>query len=709
MAEKVVLEVEGMTCNHCASTVDGIIQQCGGKAVHVDYLLGEASFELGNEKQVERILKRLNSAGYTSQEAALHEEESERKKERFSAVEKKFLISLPFSLVLFMHMFLPMDWWINDPYVQLMLCVPVYVIGFRHFGKSSWESLRSRTINMDILIFIGSTSAFVYSIVGTLLFEGQERVHDFLFFETTSTIITLVLLGYVIEHRAVQKTTVVLKKLLDSKPLKAKRLIQKGLNQEMEPVLAMDLEPGERILVNAGDKVPADASIEYGDLRVDESVLTGESDVLHKTKGDQLLSGSLIIDGNGVLRVEKNASESTIGKIIDLVKESRASRPEIQKLADRISSVFVPAILIIALITFGVNYWLQPDLGEALLRAIAVLVISCPCAMGLATPTAVSVGLGIAGNLGLVVKRADVFEQLQSLRSIVFDKTGTLTESRPEVKLKIHNGFDQDEVTSLIRSLEAHSNHPLAEAIGDHVKGSKLLELEAVEEVKGRGITGQWRGKGLKLGSAIFTGQSSAEGDVFLLVDELPAAAIVIQNRIQSAAQEVVESLQARGLQPHILSGDSERKTRDVAARLGIQQFASEQLPDQKLTYIKELRTEGATGMVGDGINDAPSLVAADVGISIGNSNALAAESASVVIMGSNIQRLKQLFEIGSAVVSTIRQNLFWAFAYNLVAIPLAAAGFLDPMVAALSMAFSDVVVIGNSLRLRLRLSKQLH
>lgn len=706
MQEKVSLEVDGMTCNHCANTVDGIIKQEGGSGIHVDYLLGEASFEISDDQKTERILKRLKNAGYAAE--PLNLEGGSTKKQGLSAVERKFATSLPFSLVLFAHMFAPMDWWINDAWVQFFLCLPVFTIGVLHFGKSSYESIRSGSINMDILIFLGSSSAFFYSLYGTIAFYGTSRVHDFLFFETAATIITLVLLGYVIEHKAVQKTTTILKALFDSKPLRAKRLIQKGLNQEMEAVLVDELVPGDQILVNTGDKVPADAILNYGTLTVDESILTGESDELTKTKGQALLSGSIVINGNGVLTVTKIAADSTIGQIIELVKTSRTAKPEIQKLADKISSWFVPAIVSIAALTFGLNFYFGSGFSEALLRAIAVMVISCPCAMGLATPTAVSVGLGMAGKLGIIVKRADVFEQLEKLKHLVFDKTGTLTEKQLNIEITELEKTTNTPVLGIIKALEKHSNHPLATALLSHLEEAQPESVESIEEVKGLGMKGQWKSKQVVFGSAKFTGQNAQSGDLFLAIEGQVVASVAVKSAIQKAAAEVVQFTKKRAIIPHILSGDSLRKTTQVATALGIDQFSAEQLPEQKLEYIVALRQKGPVGMVGDGINDAPALSVAEVGISIGNSNALAAESASVVIMGSNIKRVKQFLELGNAVVSTIRQNLFWAFAYNIVAIPLAALGYLDPMVAALSMAFSDVVVIGNSLRLRLRLHKHL-
>ena len=694
------LKVEGMTCNHCASTVLGIIKQEGGGDIHVDYLMGEANFDLKNAQKMDKILKRLESAGYKS-----NAEGSENQSQgSLSDIEKKFLFTLPFSLTLFSHMFAPHDWLINNIWVQFFLCLPVFMMGLYHFGRSTFESIKSGHINMDILILIGSSSAFFYSIYGAITHYGSAEVHDFLFFETTSTIITLVLLGYVIEHKAVQRTTTILRDLYKTQPEKAKKLVQNGLNQDLEVVNASSLVEDDIILVNTGDRIPADGMIIHGTLTLDEAMLTGESEHLQKEKGQEVFSGSLIVDGNGTLKVTKTGKESTIGKIIELVKQSRSDKPSVQKLADKISSIFVPTILILSSLTFIINYTLvDTGMSDAILRSIAVLVIACPCAMGLATPTAVSVGLGLAAKLGIIVKKASVFEEVNAIKTIVFDKTGTLTSGDLQISMNdLADGYDQELVWGIIKSLELRSNHPIAHrflSLTDHISETPL---ENIEEVKGRGLKARYKSMNAQFGSAEFTGVSNSDADLFLTLDDKLITSFSVTDELKSDASDTIKFFTKKNLNTTILSGDSHKKTASIAQLLNITDFKGGQLPEDKLAELKHLKERTKVAMVGDGVNDSPALALADVGISIGNSNALAVDSAKVVIVGNKLELLQQLFKISDKVVLTIKQNLFWAFAYNLVAIPLAAAGYLDPMLAALSMAFSDVIVIGNSLRLKM-------
>jgi len=694
------LKIEGMTCNHCASTVDGIINLEGGKNVHVDYLMGEASFE--NESvNLDRLIKRLNKAGYPTSTDQIETIDTGK----VSPIEKKFLISLPFAAALMSHMFLPHEHMLNTPWVQFILCLPVFVIGVLQFGKSALESVKSRNLNMDVLVFLGSSSAFAYSIYGMLF--RTDHAHDFLFFETTATIITLVLLGYVIENRTVKKTTTELRELFKLKPSKAKKLVQNGLVQDLVVVNADTLQLDDLILVNTGDKIPADGILLHGNLRVDESMLTGEAEPVSKEKDASAYAGSIIVSGNATLKVTRVGQESTIGQIVNLVKQSRLDKPDVQRLADKISSWFVPTILVLAVLAFVVNYsMLDVGFTNSLLRSIAVLVIACPCAMGLATPTAVSVGLGVSARNRIILKRASIFEELTKVKHLVFDKTGTLSTGELDVVLlELHPEFDQSDMWSIVKALEQHSNHPLAEPFLRLTEELPAAELDNVEEVTGLGLQALWNGKSVQFGSEMFVKTTSSDADLYLKVDDTIVASFGVRDSIKPEASSQINALKSAGFSIHILSGDNEKKTKSFANKLGISSFQFRLMPSEKLREIDTLKQDGKTVMIGDGINDAPALAASDVGISMGMRNALASKSAGVVLLDESLEQIPRLFRLSKKIVRVIKQNLFWAFAYNIIAIPLAAFGYLDPMLAALSMAFSDVVVIGNSLRLRFSLS----
>lgn len=701
--EHVLLDVKGMTCTHCSKTVSGIIEQEGGTDIHVDFLMGEAEFDLNTADKLEDIRTRIERAGY---EASIERRDSEGLERPL--VEKKFLWTLPFSLVLFSHMFLPHDSWINIPLVQLALATPVVIIGLSHFGKNVVESLRVGATTMDVLIVLGSMSAFFYSIYGTFMVEGHAQ-HEFLFYETTTTIITLVLLGYVIEHRAVLRTTSELRSLFKLKPEKAKKLVGDGLNQVIEVVKVEELRVDDMVLVNTGDKIPSDGIIAHGEIQVDESMLTGESISISKSKAAQVLGGSVIQDGSATVKITKATHEGTLSQIIKLVKKSRADRPEIQRLADKMSAWFVPTILILSGLTLVINFFiLSIPFTDAFLRSIAVLVISCPCAMGLATPTAVSVGLGLAAKAGIVVKRASTLEELNHIVTIAFDKTGTLTEGLSTIQPNWRSSkYDQETILDLVSTIEKHSNHPLSKLLIDPNRSD--VGLEDLKEIKGKGLEAAWEGKKVRLGSALFTNSASELGSIFLTIDGEAIVDFEVSEELKARAKDVVQELKAQSFDLLIMSGDLERKTAKIAEELQISNYHAQMLPEEKL---ERLRTEKATkniAMIGDGINDAPSLAEANIGISIGNANALAAEAAEIVLLNSSLSSVPRLFNISKHVVKTIKQNLFWAVAYNVVAIPLAAFGYLDPMLAALSMAFSDVVVIGNSVRLRYTLPQQVN
>ncbi len=695
--KKVKLQVEGMTCTNCALGVRKHLEKKGFANVNVDFASGEVVFEAPAGFDEEAVRSGINKLGYK-----VIEVDEEKAQQGLSSIEKKFYFSLLFSIPLFSHMFLPFDF-LQNPWVQLALCLPVYVLGVLHFGKSAYHSLKSGVPNMDVLIFIGSTAAFFYSLTGVVLHYGTPEVHNYLFFETTSTIISLVLLGNVLEHRSVQKTTSAIKDLSHLQKSVAKRIIDRK-TKAVEEVIFDQIRKNDWLLVNTGDKIPTDGIIVEGEGALNESMLTGESEPVYKKTGDEVIGGTILESGHIVVEALKVGEETVLSKIIRLVKDAQQSKPEIQQLGDKISAVFVPVVVGISILTFLTAYFfLSVDLTNAILRSVAVLVISCPCAMGLATPTAVMVGIGRAAKNGILIKGGSTLEEFAKSKVMVFDKTGTVTTGNFKVKSVTVFDDSQDETTivSIIYQLEKHSSHPIAKSLvkAFESKADKNVLLDDVFEIKGSGMQGKYQGDEYYFGKSVVKSENQG---ITLFKNGNKVAQVIIEDEVREGVNKVLKALKEQGFSLYLLSGDTADNCRKVARNLPFDDVYSEKKPDEKLEIITRLKQQGKVVMVGDGINDAPALTTADIGISLSDATQIAIQSAQIVLLqGRHLNGLLEAFLISKHTYITIKQNLFWAFAYNVVAIPIAAMGLLNPMVAALAMAFSDVVVIGNSIRLR--------
>jgi Cu+-exporting ATPase len=469
-----------------------------------------------------------------------------------------------------------------------------------------------------------------------------------------------------------------------------------------------DIHVGAILQVNTGDKVPVDGEIISGDATIDESMLTGESIPVEKAAGHKVIGGTILTNGNIRMRAESVGDETMLSKIIELVKKAQQTKPNIQKLGDKISAIFVPVVLGIALLTFLLSYYVFDIASKtALMNSIAVLVISCPCAMGLATPTAVMVGIGRAAKKGILIKGGSTLEEFAKIKNIVFDKTGTLTTGEFKIgAINILGNTNEAEIKEVLFHLEQHSSHPIAKSLVKELKDSvanrKFIDIK---EEKGLGISAKdEHNNTYQVGSyKIASGQTLSDmHNVYVLKNEVLIATVDLVDTLKENVQSAIVDMQQQGIEPVLLSGDSRKKCEELAKSLGIKVVYSEQLPSQKLEIIEQLTKVHSTAMVGDGVNDAPALAKASVGISISNATQVAIQSAQIVLLKSNdLSQLNEAYLISKHTLITIKQNLFWAFFYNIVAIPIAAMGFLNPMVGALAMAFSDVIVIGNSIRLK--------
>lgn len=693
--------VEGMTCSSCAAGMSNALTKGGYSNVDVNFASGEVYLTDSKDIDLKRVEELVKKAGF--EYVGVQQEE----KKGLASIEKKFLFTLPFTIPLLLHMFI--SWQpLHDPLVQLILSIPVVFIGFLHFGKSGLGSLRNGVPNMDVLIFIGSMSAFGYSLAGTLMNWGTAEAANYLFFETAATIVTLVLLGNVIEHRSVKQTTTAITELGKLQEGIADRIVHHDGHEHVQKVPFDQLKVDDIVMVKTGDSIPSDGILVKGELQIDESMITGESLPVSKREEELLIGGTLVADGNALVRITTIGKLTVLSSIITMVKKAQLEKPSIQRLADKVSGVFVPVVLGISALTFVIaHFGFDISIQQSIMQAVAVLVISCPCAMGLATPTAVMVGLGRGAKEGVLFKGAESIENLSKVKKVVFDKTGTLTTGEIRIGNLIVNDGSEQEIKDLLYSIEQYSSHPIAKSLVNELQNdASKIDLSKVQEQKGKGLSAKdSEGNDWQVGSfKILNNKKEAKADVFVLKNGKLVAEVQLTDKLRDDAEDLINYLNEKGVETIMLSGDRKSKCELVANELGIKTVFAEQTPEQKLKLIEKWSEDVPTAMVGDGINDAPALTRATVGISLSNATQVAINSATVVVLDKGgIGKLKRAFQIGDHTVLTIKQNLFWAFCYNTLAIPAAAIGLLNPMIAAFSMAFSDVVVIGNSVRFKFK------
>ena len=700
--QKVDLKVEGMTCSNCALSVTKYLQKQAFSDVKVSPISGAVSFKSTGEVSMPAVEKGIASLGYKVVNETSNSQGNTPKSFKFLETSKsRFLFTLPFTLVLLLHMLhevLPLHWLMN-PWVQLAICLPVFLVGMYFFGRSAVKSIASGVPNMDVLISIGALAAFVYSLYGAIMQLGD----NYLFFETTATIITLVFFGNFLESYSVGKTQTALQSLVKKEKVMANMVaFDDNHAEQIFPVENTVLQNGDLVLIKTGEQVPADCKILSGEASLNEAIITGESALVFKTKKDFIIGGSVV--ESGIIRAQVIASgkSTVLASIIQMVENAQGEKPPLQKLADKISAIFVPIVLGIAVVTFFINHFVFDfTVAESLMRSIAVLVISCPCAMGLATPAAIAVGMGRAAKSGILFRNAAGLESFKTIKQIVFDKTGTLTTGDFKI-LNFETSINQDEFKQLVYSLEKFSSHPIATAVNKEWKQSSILRLDKMEEVKGAGMQAMDRdGNIYRLGTKIFTKLTSKDDYSFHVTkNDEQIGWVNVGDEIREEAKAVIAWLNEKNIDTVLLTGDRQSKANEVAKALGINKVFAEKTPSQKLEIIAELNAATPTAMVGDGVNDAPALAKATLGISLSAASQLAVQTADVVLVNDGLKNLPKAMGLGRHTDLTIKQNLFWAFAYNVVAIPVAAMGYLTPAVAALAMAFSDVILVLNSVRL---------
>ncbi len=684
-----------MSCSACAQTINGFLEKKGMQDVRVSLTAGEAHFRNDPGIPVQELKKGIEHLGYH----VADEKNSEKHSNKFV---RYLAISIPFTIILQLHMLSHMQLfhWLANPWVQLLLCLPVYSTGMYYFGRSAIHSLLQRSPNMNVLIALGATAAFFYSLTGTLLHLGDA----YLFYETAAAIITLVFFGNYLEERSLHSTQKALTRLVKTQKVTAHMIAFDDQHQEIIfPVDSLQLRSGDLVLIRSGEQIPADAKILWGTGQVDEAILTGESMPVNKKAKDAIIGGSVLIDGNLKAQVTAAAGDSVLSHMVGLVKQAQTDKPKIQLLADRISVVFVPVVIGIALLCFLINYFTLHNLSSSVMRSVAVLVIACPCAMGLATPAAIAVGLGRAARNGILFRKADSLELFKKIKQIVFDKTGTLTTGSFSIEQIdiLDPDMEEDAFRRILYSMEKYSNHPIAQSLTRAWKGQPEMRWKEVEEIKGFGIRAiSLQGDEYKAGSGAFIGKEDLNHTILLTKNNQLTGWVDMQDEIRPEAAEVIAYFKKRNIKTILLSGDRQEKCMHTVTTLGMDESIAEQTPQQKLQQIEILSRLSVTAMVGDGINDAPALAKANIGISMSDASQIAMQTADVVLMNSGLKKLPLAIQLGVHSFLTIRQNLFWAFFYNVLAIPVAAFGLLTPSVAAAAMAFSDVVLLINSSRL---------
>ena len=702
------LPIEGMTCASCVRRVEKALKSVPGVAsAEVNLATETAAVNLGEGASAEALVTAVRNAGYEARLEPRREPQTDRS---WWAVAASALLTAPLLLPMLGGLF-GADWLLPG-WLQFALATPVQFILGARFYRAGWKALRARTGNMDLLVALGTSAAYGLSVY--LLIEHAEHGTPHLYFEAGAAVITLVLLGKWLEGRAKRQTTEAIRALQALRPETA-RVRRDGAELEV-PV--GDLRVGDIVLVRPGERIPADGTVIEGRSHADESMLTGESLPVAKRPGDRVTGGAVNAEGLIAIRVIAVGAQSVLAHIIELVENAQTKKAPIQRLVDQVSAVFVPTVLAIAAVTLAAWGLATGDWQNGLLNAVAVLVIACPCALGLATPTAIIAGTGVAARNGILIKDAEALETAHAIRQVAFDKTGTLTVGKPV--LTVFKPLE-DDALALAAALQRGSEHPLARAVSFAAKGVELKPAQDVRAVAGRGIEGEVAGRRLAIGSSRWMSElgvdlasfepeaARAEGagqSVSWLADLSAAPRLVAMmafgDEPRSEAREAVEQLHRRGVRTIMLTGDNRRAAEAVARRLGIEEVRAEVLPADKAAAVEALREDGSrVAMVGDGVNDAPALAAADLGIAMGSGTDVAMHAAGVTLMRSDPRLVPAALDIARRTRAKIRQNLFWAFVYNVVGIPLAALGILSPVVAGAAMALSSVSVVGNTLLLR--------
>lgn len=721
--EKIELAIGGMTCAACAARVQKVLGRAEGvKAAGVNFATARATVQFDPAATgVAQLEEAVRDAGYEARPAEAVKDEAGEKARELAALRRDFrvaaVLTLPVVVMAMSHGAIP--WlrgaWVN--WAELVLVTPVVVWCGRRFFKGAWAGARHLAADMNTLIAVGTGAAYLYSVAATVrpgwfVAHGAHGQMADVYFEAAGVIIALVLLGRMMEAGARGRTGEAIRRLMGLQAKRA-RVVREGVERD---VAVEEVGVGDVVIVRPGEKIAVDGEVVEGKSAVEESMLTGESVPVEKGVGDGVFGAT--VNGMGLLKVRATrvGSETALAQIVKLVQEAQGSKAPIARLADVVSGIFVPIVMGVAVVTFGVWLLCGAGMGAAVVAGVSVLIIACPCALGLATPTAVMVGTGKGAELGVLIKGGEALERLEKVGVVVLDKTGTVTAGRPAVTgVRVANGFSEGEVLRLAGSVEAGSEHPLAAAVVAEARrrGLGLGSVQGFAAIAGRGVEGVVEGRRVVVGNRGMLREkgieAEGEGAMLVAVEGVFAGAIEVSDPVKAGSAGAVAALQGMGMEVVLLTGDRREVAEAVGREVGIERVVAEVLPAEKAAEVARLRGAGkAVAMVGDGINDAPALAAADVGVAMGTGTDVAMAAGDVTVIGGEVGGVVTAVRLSRATMRVIRQNLFWAFVYNVVGIPLAAGVLypltgwqLSPMVASAAMSLSSVSVVGNSLRLR--------
>lgn len=704
--------ITGMHCASCQTRIEKVLSKTDGVyEVNVNLATGKMRIKYDenklDSKKIEDKVKSIGFGAELERERNIEKDKKLKEKE-YASIKRKFILSailtFPLFSIMFFHMAGIRVFW-DKPEIQFALATIVqFYVGYT-FYVGAYKSIKSKAMNMDVLVVMGTSAAYFYSIYNW--YVG----HDHFYFESSAMIITLVLLGKMLELRAKSKTGEALMKLMDLAPKEVTVIVDGNTFKKS----AKDVKLGDVLLIRPGENISGDGDIVQGKTTVDESMLTGESIPVDKNVGDKVYQGTLNLNGSIEVKVTTDMTETGLSKIIRMVEEAQNQKAPVQRLADKVASIFVPTVIGIAILTFLLHRVFGSDVEKSLISAVSVLVIACPCSLGLATPTAIMVGTGKAANEGILIRDAKALENAEKLTAVALDKTGTITKGKPDVVDMINIKGDKGINRSILYSMEVNSEHPIAMAIVDYFHDNPPKKINgSFINIEGRGVGFKILDKNYyalsiksikELGIQIeedIRKQMRPEVTYVGLVEENELNMLVgLVDEIKEDSIESIRFLHDMGLKTVMITGDNEKVAQKIAGLAGIDKYYAEVLPEEKVLKVKELMETEVVGMVGDGINDAPALATADIGFAMGTGTDIAIDSGDITLVGGSLKSVARAIDVSKKTMKTIKQNLFWAFFYNVVGIPIAALGILNPMIAGAAMAFSSVSVVTNSLRLK--------